>query len=97
MKKNLLIKVRTFTIILTLPFFLLLSPFSLSHCSAQSNIIFSNDFEDWTDGMPDGWNILPYNVMVSQYTPPASGVYACKVENWYSGGTITITSTETFP
>ena len=74
----------------------LLSAFCFQHCAAQSKLIFSNDFEDWWGDEPEGWIISPWDVYLSQYTPAASGNYGCKVENSYAGGTITLTSTETF-
>ena len=83
-------------IILSIFCYFLFSVFCVQPCAAQSELIFNNNFEEWSDGKPDGWNISPSDVYVSQYTPAASGTYACEVANDYSGGTITLTSTETF-
>ena len=90
MKKKLSVK------ILSIFCFFLFFVFCFQPCAAQTELIFSNDFEDWWDDRPDGWNITPSDVYVSQYLPAASGFYGCKVENNYAGGTITLTSTETF-
>ena len=74
------------------------SPFSIFHCAAQQEIIYSCDFEEWTYGMPDGWEITSPASIVSVYPAPAfSGWYSCMVENDRGGSFINMTSTETFP
>jgi len=68
--------------------------------SAQSYTVFSNDFEKWTDGMPDGWeNISAFNDRVSPYTPAYSGSYACKYMMGIAQTScrVAFESTESFP
>ena len=89
MKKLLPIKPRI------MAFCLLLFAFCFPPCSAQPKLIFSNDFEEWLVE-PVGWMFTPFNLKISQYTPAASGNYACKVKNDYMGDHITLKSTESF-
>ena len=98
MKKILFFKPFQFILILC---FILLSPFSLLLSSAQPYTVYECNFDNWTDGKPDGWSFAdPGITTVSQYTPAFSGLYSCKVE----GGRRTpfsyiveMTGTETFP
>lgn len=58
---------------------IILCSFLLLPCFAQSYTIYNCDFENWTDGKPDGWQ-FPYSHTISQYTPAYSGSYSCKIE-----------------
>jgi len=98
MKKNLFIKTLTFS------FLFLLSPFSLLLSSAQPYTVYECNFDNWTGERPDGWSFqFPVNgttLTVSQYTPPFSGLYSCKVESITgtpAGWSTTMTCTESFP
>jgi len=73
MKKKLLSK----PLALLSAFCFLLSAFL--PCSAQSYTVYNCDFENWTDGKPNGWQ-TSVNAITSQYTPALTGFYACKVE-----------------
>jgi len=107
MKKTLLIKILSATkgaflnkgfLFCFLLCFILNSQFSILNCSAQSHTVYECNFDNWTDGKPDGWSFptFPPNITISQYTPAFSGLYACKVEHpTYPG--VSMTSTETFP
>jgi len=91
MKKHL-----PFKILLILSF-IINCQLSILHCSAQAHTVYECNFENWTDGKPDGWeDERPPNnpTIFSQYTPANSGSYACKLEH---AASITIKTTETFP
>jgi hypothetical protein len=87
MKKHLLFK------ILLILSFIIHCQFSIINSFAQAHTVYECNFDNWTDGKPDGWEITPAGVTVSQY-PAYSGLYACKLEHATS---ITIKTTETFP
>jgi hypothetical protein len=53
--------------------------------SAHSQVIFQSDFEDWTGGIPDGWNGVQTNIGLANFiqnsTTPQSGMYSCQLVN----------------
>ncbi|MCL2168346.1 MAG: carbohydrate binding domain-containing protein, partial [Lentimicrobiaceae bacterium] len=62
--------------------FFLHCSFFIIHCSAQPYTAYYNDFENWTDGTPNGIKPLTNpNAQYSQYTPAYSGTYSCKIES----------------
>jgi len=91
MKKLLFIKT------LTIALFLLLFSFTFLPSSAQSYTVYECNFDNWTDGKPDGWTFsspTPNFLTVSQFTPAFSGSYSCKVEGRID---VNMSTTETFP
>jgi len=73
--------------------FILISQFSVLNCSAQAYTVYECNFDNWTDGKPDGWNFISENTTVSQ-SAAFSGSYSCKV---VGGTSVTLQTTANFP
>jgi hypothetical protein len=95
-------RLRAFRFLLS-AFFILNFQFSILNSSAQPYTVYSCDFENWTDGKPDGWANRPdgtWNLndgTPSPYTPAYSGNYACKITNGSPGVPASFRTTDRFP